>query len=229
MARAVHVFSPGYFLRVSKCCRKARRRGTERGREARNNEFRHIEGCALGPGHACFGVTQRIDSPGFRRRRRCQEAGMDGYVSKPIRAEALRTEIERVTGGNMPKQTREAAAERPRQNDWDLKELMERLGGDEEFLRELLVIFRQDARTNLEKSRKAMAELDFDSLTRTAHTLKGMLRNLSMGAAGETAAAMENASRKKQQADSKELLGKLVKDLDGILPEVEAQLAGVRL
>ena len=115
----------------------------------------------------------------------------------------------------------------PRQTDWDLKELMERLGGDEEFLRELLVMFREDARINLEKSRKAMAEHDFELLTLTAHALKGMLRNLSMGAAGETAAALETAARENRQDDSRELLEKLAKDLDGILPEVEAQLAGV--
>ena len=129
----------------------------------------------------------------------------------------------------MPKQNAEAAVQHPRQTEWDLKELMDRLDGDEEFLRELLLLFRQDARMNLEKSRKAMAELDFESLTRTAHTLKGMLRNLSMGAAGETAAALENASREKQQSDSEDLLGKLVKEMEGILPEVEAQLTGVRL
>ena len=161
--------------------------------------------------------------------RRCEEAGMDGYVSKSIRPEFLRNEIERVTGGDMGERPAETAVDQPRQFDWDLKELMERLGGDEEFLRELLVLFREDARMNLEKSRKAMAELDFESLTRTAHTLKGMLRNLSMGVAAETSAALENASREKRQADSEQLLGKLVKELEGILPEVEAQLAGVRL
>lgn len=161
--------------------------------------------------------------------RRCEEAGMDGYPSKPVRPEFLRNEIERVTGGDMGERPAETAVDQPRKFDWDVKELMERLGGDEEFLRELLVIFQGDARMNLEKSRKAMAERDFESLARTAHTLKGMLRNLSMDAAAETAAALENASREKQQADSEQLLGKLVKDLEGILPEVEAQLAGVRL
>lgn len=128
----------------------------------------------------------------------------------------------------MPAQSRDTPAERPRQIDWDLKELMERLDGDESFLRELLVMFREDVRVNLEKSRKAMAERDFVLLTRTAHTLKGMLKNLSMGAAGETAAALETASRENRQDQSKELLEKLMKELEGILPEVEAQLAGVR-
>jgi hypothetical protein len=57
--------------------------------------------------------------------------------------------------------------------------------------------------------------------------MKGMLRNLSMRAA-ETAAALEKASQENQQEDSRDLLEKLVKELDGILPEVEAQLAGVK-
>jgi HPt (histidine-containing phosphotransfer) domain-containing protein len=128
----------------------------------------------------------------------------------------------------MPEQSREKATEQPRQIAWDLKELLERLEGDEGFLCELLVMFRDDTRLNLEKSRKAMAERDFASLSRAAHTMKGMLRNLSMNAAGETAAALETASRENRQHESTELLEKLEKELEGILPEVEAQLAGVR-
>jgi hypothetical protein len=56
-----------------------------------------------------------------------------------------------VIGGNMPEQSRDMAAEQPRQIDWDLKELMERLDGDESFLCELLVMFREDVRMNLAK------------------------------------------------------------------------------
>jgi len=160
--------------------------------------------------------------------RRCEEVGMDGYVSKPIRTEFLRSEIERVTGGDMRKQPMEKAAEQPRQLDWDLKELMERLGGDQEFLRELLVMFREDVRMNLEKSRTAIGGGDYGGLSRTAHTMKGMLRNLSMGAAAETAAALEESSREGLQKESKELLEGLTKELEGILPEVDAHLAGVK-
>jgi HPt (histidine-containing phosphotransfer) domain-containing protein len=153
---------------------------------------------------------------------------MDGYVSKPIRPEFLRNEIERVIGGEMAKQPVETEVEQPRQFDWDLKELMERLGGDREFLRELLVIFREDVRMNLEKSRKAMGECDFESLTRTAHTMKGMLRNLSMGATAEKAAALEKTSRENLRRESQELLEGLTRELERILPEVEAQLAEVK-
>lgn len=128
----------------------------------------------------------------------------------------------------MQKQAREAAVERPRQDDWDLKELMQRLGGDHEFLRELLLRFREDVRMNLEKSRKAIAERDYEQLSRTAHTMKGMLRNLSMGAAAETAAALEKTSRDRLQGESQGLLEGLTRELEQILPEVEAQLSGVK-
>ena len=128
----------------------------------------------------------------------------------------------------MPEESRENATEQPRRYGWDVKELLERLDGDEGFLCELLLIFREDTRMNLEKSRKAMAERDFEMLSRAAHTLKGMLRNLSMGAAAETAASLETASRESLNSDSEELLQKLEKELEEILPEVEAHLAGVR-
>jgi two-component system, sensor histidine kinase and response regulator len=113
-----------------------------------------------------------------------------------------------------------------RQIDWDMKELMERLDGDRELLRELLVMFREDVQMNLEKSRKAEAERDFKQLARTAHTLKGMLNNLSMRAAAEKAATLERAARENRQSDSERLLDGLVKKLEEILPEVEAQLGG---
>jgi len=115
-----------------------------------------------------------------------------------------------------------------RQAKWALEELMERLEGDREFLRELLVMFREDARVNLQKSHAAIGISDYEQLSRSAHTMKGMLRNLSMDAAAETAAALESAARESRGSDSKELLQRLEKELEEILPDVEAQLAGVR-
>ena len=131
-------------------------------------------------------------------------------------------------GVKMWKHGRSLADEPARQPKWALKELMERLDGDREFLRELLVIFRQDLRVNLQKSHEAIGNSDYEQLSRAAHTMKGMLRNLSMDVAGETAAALETASRESRGSDSKELLERLEKELEEILPEVEAQLAGVR-
>jgi len=119
-------------------------------------------------------------------------------------------------------------AEKAQTYDWNMKELMERLGGDQEFLRELLVIFQQTAPENLLKSREALASGDFPGLTHAAHTLKGMLKNLAMGAAGQTAAALEAASREKSMEESKQQLEQLSGELQGLFLAVEARLAEVK-
>jgi len=128
----------------------------------------------------------------------------------------------------MQKQVRSPADEPARQSPWDLEALMERLDGDQELLRELLAMFREDVQMNLQKSHAAIGIGNYEQLSRTAHTMKGMLRNLSMNAAGETAAVLETAASENREGESKELLQKLEKELEGILPEVETLLAGVR-
>lgn len=62
----------------------------------------------------------------------------------------------------------------PPEPDWDLKELLERLKGDQEFLGEILVTFRADYRACLHKAHRAMVESNLPELSRAAHTLKGM-------------------------------------------------------
>ena len=79
--------------------------------------------------------------------------------------------------------------------EWNITELLGRLDDDREFLRDLLQVFREDSRNNLQKARVALAERDLAGLARAAHTLKGMLRNLLMNRAAEIAGDLENASR----------------------------------
>jgi two-component system sensor histidine kinase/response regulator len=161
--------------------------------------------------------------------KRCLEAGMDGYLTKPIRREVLRKEIDRVTAQSAPP---EAEAESPTEsacseNGWNVKELLERLEGDQDFFRELLQMFRDDSQANLLKAREALAREDLAELSHAAHTLKGMLRNLSMNVAAETAAALETAARLGARGEAKALLGQLEHSLAGIMPEVATHLAEV--
>jgi HPt (histidine-containing phosphotransfer) domain-containing protein len=154
---------------------------------------------------------------------------MDGYVTKPIRREVLRKEIDRVTAQNAPA---EADGESPdriarSENEWNVKELLERLEGDQDFFRELLQIFRDDSQANLRKAREALVREDLAELSRAGHTLKGMLRNLSMNVAAETAAALETAARLGARAEAQALLNQLEHSLAGIMAEVETHLAEV--
>jgi PAS domain S-box-containing protein len=162
--------------------------------------------------------------------KRCLEAGMDGYLTKPIRREVLRKEIERAVtqsgsceNGNEPAPHGELS-----EAEWNVRELLERLEGDQDFLRELLQMFRTDSQTTLMKAREALAQEDLAEMSRAAHTLKGMLKNLSMNATAELAAALETAARNGARVEAESLLERLDRSLAGIMPEVETHLAEVR-
>ena len=154
---------------------------------------------------------------------------MDGYLAKPIRLELLQKEIARVTnhdkkGNEASDQPRNASTEK----EWNLTELLGRLDDDRAFFRDLLLVFREDSQINLQKAKTALAEGDLAELARAAHTLKGMLKNLFMNRAAETAADLENASRHGKRNDVELLFKELERALADLLPEVDAQLAEVK-
>jgi HPt (histidine-containing phosphotransfer) domain-containing protein len=153
---------------------------------------------------------------------------MDRWFRKTTQEEDPQTELAHLAS---PAGSQESPAPRsvePAELDWDLKELLERLEGDQEFLRELLATFREDYRACLHKVHRAMAESNLPELSRAAHTIKGMLRNLSMNSAAQTATALEKSAQDAAEKESAQLLLILEGDLAKILPEVEAQLAGVK-
>ena len=66
---------------------------------------------------------------------------------------------------------------------WDKSEVLDRLGDDEELLRELCAIFLNESAKLLDKLTQAIAKGEPDAIMRTAHSLKGELGYLSASAA----------------------------------------------
>ncbi len=162
---------------------------------------------------------------------RCRQAGMDGYITKPIRREQMAKEIERViTKARVDKKklVRAETKEQP-PAEWNMGELLERVDGDHEFLRELLAMFLQDSRTNMENARAALAASEWKELSRVAHALKGMLRNLAMSRSAEIAAELETAAKDGRKPEAEELLERLGLTINGALQQVQAHLAEVRV
>ena len=156
---------------------------------------------------------------------------MDGYLTKPVRREDLEKEIERVTQSEVLKAEGGVEDERgpsPAAETWNLDELMERVEGDQEFLRELLAVFRQDSLSNLKKAKQELVNQDLAALSRTAHTLKGMLRNLSMCRDAETAKQLESAAQEARLAESAGLLEQLERGLRELRPAIDARIAEVK-
>ena len=129
-------------------------------------------------------------------------AGMNGYVSKPVRTGVLRAEIDRLT------QPRLADTPRPIQREEkympnaniDLAELLARVENDRELMRELLLIFKEEFPRHLLALRVAVDASDGEKVATEAHTLKGMLCNLAASPAAGAAARLEQLGRTKEVA-----------------------------
>ena len=72
---------------------------------------------------------------------------------------------------------------------WGKAEALDRLGGDEDLLRELCNIFLEESPKLPQKLRQAIADTAAEAVMRAAHSLKGELGYL--GAAGPSKAAGE--------------------------------------
>ena len=160
-------------------------------------------------------------------RERCLAGGMDGYVSKPIRPDALFSELERLVPSFAPETTKAA-------NDTagtgtttalvlDRNALLDRVEGDMELLGDIIGLFKDDSVRQIAAIREAIGKKEAETAKRAAHTLKGTCGNLGAPDAAATALELEKlaAAQDFDGAQSKlrsleaqiERLGKLLDEL----------------
>lgn len=106
--------------------------------------------------------------------------------------------------------------------EWDREELLDRLDGDQDFLNELLVMFRSDAPRGLKSAEDCLRGNDLGGLSRAAHTIKGMLRNLAMHDSAELADALEKCAGESNAATCEKNLVELKTALEKILLAVQS-------
>jgi two-component system sensor histidine kinase/response regulator len=121
---------------------------------------------------------------------RCLEAGMDGYISKPIRADEFLAVVEgflpatasEIVGNPMDTQT-EAV--------FDRSAALSYVDGDFALLREMAELFLADYPQQMAKIEAAIASGDSQALMRAAHALKGVVGTFAAKAAYEAALRLE--------------------------------------
>jgi CheY-like chemotaxis protein/anti-sigma regulatory factor (Ser/Thr protein kinase) len=123
-------------------------------------------------------------------RERCLEAGMDGYITKPVRFSDIEQTLAGLARTTVPPPKPPAKADC-----WNKTEALDRIGGDEELLRDLCRIFLEESPKLMQKLQQAVAAGDSDGVMRAAHSLKGESSYLGAGGTSQAARQLEEMGR----------------------------------
>ena len=191
-------------------------------RETEKQTGTHISVIAM-TAHAMAGYKER-----------CLAAGMDGYVTKPIRHELLvqaLAECQRAqtaardVGGPVPANnsgsSKPADAEARVESQFDTKDLVERLMGDKDLAKQLAGVFVDRMPGQLASLADAIGNADAQAATLAAHSIKGMAANMGCPALRDLASTVESLSESGALARASEVLPEFTGAFDAVKPAIE--------
>ncbi len=149
-------------------------------------------------------------------RQRCQEAGMDAYIEKPVQREELFAVLENLAADG-PGACPLPAPSPPSPETWDREELLDRVGQDQALVKELAGMFREGLPQWLQDIGQAVQGGDAQALTRAAHALKGASANLSAREISRLALDLEQLGRRGDLAGAPAVYQRLQEAVDRFL------------
>jgi two-component system, sensor histidine kinase and response regulator len=205
---AVAAWGAGDFDLILMDCQMPELDGYEATREIRKLEAgtRHVPIIAL-TADAMKGTDER-----------CREAGMDGYLTKPIDSEELEDCLERFLPSSPP----EAAADAP-PVDWE--NLLLSFGGDAAFTRQLVELFVLNGKEVLATIPEVLRKGDYAALRAAAHELKGATANMRASAANDAATRCEAAASAPDPGQASVLAEKLADEMQRTIAYLQLKIA----
>ena len=153
-------------------------------------------------------------------RKRCLEAGMDGYLSKPIKIKELLNIIsdlfEEEADSETTEQQEQAQKQEKKEVKIDMKRAMEAVAGDKDLLNELLSMFYEDSRLKLKEIERAIKDRDYEKVRELAHTIKGASSNIGLTEIYEICLELENMAKKKDLSGADNLYSKLKENIEAV-------------
>jgi CheY-like chemotaxis protein/HPt (histidine-containing phosphotransfer) domain-containing protein len=142
-------------------------------------------------------------------RERCLAAGMDDYVSKPLRKDDL---LQALEGAGA--QENEDAGDR--RAPYHREHLLEQCDGDEELMRELIAIFHDNTPPIVHAIGDAVEKHDGPALATQAHKLMSSLGAFGAGTARTLALRLEKHGQENNFGGAKERFTELERETDKI-------------
>jgi two-component system, sensor histidine kinase and response regulator len=154
-------------------------------------------------------------------REKCIAAGMDDYITKPLRFADLAELLERYSVGERIERPLESPRASSPAAVFDSQGVLERVLGDRPLLAELLNIFCGEYGQRQAELREALAARDTALLERAAHSLRGSAGNLGAAATALAAAALEQFARDGDLIGAGESIAAIEAEMARLLPEIE--------
>jgi PAS domain S-box-containing protein len=163
-------------------------------------------------------------------RRRCAEAGMDGYLSKPLRPSELRSELSRLLGSDEDPESTDEAIESVA----PAKAVQPDEGGlinwsharkstldDPDLLLDIVSAVQEELPALVTQLRTALTETDYKKVFRLAHTIKGALRTFDAKEPMSQCEKLERLARSEDLSGSDEIFQAISENADKALSELE--------
>jgi HPt (histidine-containing phosphotransfer) domain-containing protein len=156
-------------------------------------------------------------------RERCLQAGMDGYISKPVQPRELFEALDRLVPATAAGP--EGAAGTAPGEALDRREALAHVGGDPGLLRELARLFLDTFPGQMVELQAALDRNDQEKFVRTAHTLKGAVAIFAARTAIDAAGRVERLGRAGELASARPACADLAEALDHLRPALAALAA----
>ncbi len=150
-------------------------------------------------------------------REKCLAAGMDDYLSKPARLAEIEQALTRAMQALPFSDESDDPPSRPSAPDkavWDRAAALDRLGGDESLLDELIELFFKDYPVLARRLTEALTRGDLASLREPAHKLKGSLGALGLPATADLAQEIESASQVEDATAAVSLIDRFMAEVE---------------
>ncbi len=156
----------------------------------------------------------------------CIDAGMDDYVSKPVRQQTLYEIFKRIFVTENQGSTSMSNSAENKLVDWD--SALAAMDGDQELLSEVATIAAEEIKSNQSEFELRIEDPEPDQVVvrRLAHTLRGSFRALQAAGPEKLAAAVEEAAINADFEKAKTDWVALKASIEAVLDEIDRYVAG---
>ncbi|HHQ49508.1 MAG TPA: response regulator [Acidobacteria bacterium] len=158
---------------------------------------------------------------------RCQEVGMDGYISKPLERKDLEATLCQRRDGSFRQPGDEQESGKDQLIDEERLDVLRKVGGDG-LVANMARLFVEHARKNREALERAVQEKDWNGIREAAHALKGSALNLGLARLGAVARRLEELAIRMEGDDSVESIEKGTALAGSVGRELDAAFTALR-